>query len=138
MNKVVMDFTDDACRAVLVHAAEAIIKENAHRLLATPSPPDERSLSRVSGVVTYKDRQSHVVFAASRTTTGCQVHVTESFTFKSPCITVREEVFKRWQQKGKLNSHTWVLSHQRRQEEKAYLTDARDASSCLVSRHKTF
>ena len=139
MSKLVENFETNACSAILVKAAEATIKENPHRLLTPHKPPNSRALpSLISGVIQYKDRQSHITYSTDKQNDRCHVASIETFTFKSPCLTVREEVFSKWSIEGKLNNTTMVLKSRRKAHHTAHLTDARDGSYCLVSRHTAF
>tara|TARA_Y100001956_G_scaffold81625_1_gene99725 strand:- start:1037 stop:1516 length:480 start_codon:yes stop_codon:yes gene_type:complete len=137
MEKVLINHNDSLCYAPLVSAAEKIISKKTHRLMTTLNN-DSNEPVVISGVIEYKDRQSHINFAAILVNGQCRVKSTESFTFKLPCITVRQEVFKKWQMKGILNNTTLVLAHSRDAKQIAYLSDASDGSYCLVSRHNQF
>ena len=137
MTKVLSGFEGENCYQVLVNAANDTIKQNKHRLMATYQEANTVP-HFVSGVIEYKDRQSQVMFAASEFNTACKVVVKEAFTVKLPCITVRQEVFKRWQFKGKLNSNTLVVQHVRKPKLQGILSDASDGSYCLVTRQNEF
>ncbi|PIE42781.1 MAG: hypothetical protein CSA50_08730 [Gammaproteobacteria bacterium] len=139
MNRVLADYAKDTCHDTLIAAADATIKNNPHRLLAmhAGSGPNQ-TLSFIAGIIEYKDRQSHALYALHRGEYGCSVAFKESFTFKSPCIRIREEVFSHWQLEGKLNEETLVLKNTRNPNRTAFLTDAADGSYCLVTRHHHF
>ena len=137
MDKVLSKHSDSLCYSPFINAAEKIIREKKHRLMTTLYSETDEPLV-ISGVVEYKDRQSHIDFAAIVGDGQCRVKSTESFTFKLPCITVREEVFKKWNMKGKLNNSTLVFTHSRDAKQLAYLSDASDGSYCLVTRHNEF
>ncbi|MBQ4846183.1 hypothetical protein [Pseudoalteromonas sp. MMG005] len=137
MKKVLAAKTNPVCAAQLIELATNTIGLNKHRLLELNSQSKQLHSSFVSGVIEYKDRQSHVVYAATKDIQGqCSVTFQETFTVKSPCILVREEVFKKWQYQGKLNSNTMVFKNQRDTSMSGMLSDASDGSYCLVSRHK--
>ncbi|MBQ4862531.1 hypothetical protein J8L98_12620 [Pseudoalteromonas sp. MMG013] len=137
MEKVLAAKANPVCAAQLIELATNTIGLNKHRLLELNSQSKQLLSSFVSGVIEYKDRQSHVVYAATKDTQGqCAVTFQETFTVKSPCILVREEVFKKWQYQGKLNSNTMVFKNQRDTSMSGMLSDASDGSYCLVSRHK--
>lgn len=136
MEKVLDSEEPAHCKSELISLAEQTIGENKHRLLAIPTEKGKQN-TFISGVIQYKDRQSHVVYAASKNTQGqCMATFQETFTIKSPCILVREEVFKKWQFQGKLNQSSMVLKNMRDKNMRAILSDASDGSYCLVSRHK--
>ncbi|MBQ4851385.1 hypothetical protein [Pseudoalteromonas sp. MMG012] len=137
MDKVLAAKANPVCAAQLIELATNTIGLNKHRLLELNSQSKQLHSSFVSGVIEYKDRQSHVVYAATKDIQGqCSVTFQETFTVKSPCILVREEVFKKWQYQGKLNSNTMVFKNQRDTSMSGMLSDASDGSYCLVSRHK--
>ena len=137
MSKVLEGFDTNPCYNTLVTAADETIKQNQHRLMATYQEAGKMP-HFVSGVIEYKDRLSQVMFAASGSNNACKVVVKEAFTVKLPCITVRQEVFKRWQFKGKLNNHTMVVQHMRKPNQKAIMSDASDGTYCLVTRLNEF
>ncbi|KZN54652.1 hypothetical protein N474_17765 [Pseudoalteromonas luteoviolacea CPMOR-2] len=126
------------CKSQLSALASDIIGSKEHRLLVSnqTSKEDFESLL-VSGVLEYKDRQSHIIFSMSHSGGHCDVAYKESFAVKNPCIVVREEVFKKWVFKGKLNDQTHVFSHKRDDNFVGYMTSTKDGSYCLVSRQKT-
>ncbi|MCF2858133.1 hypothetical protein L1286_11670 [Pseudoalteromonas sp. SMS1] len=126
------------CISELSTLASDVIGSKKHRLLVSnqTSKGDFESLL-VSGVLEYKDRQSHVIFSMSHSGGHCDVAYKESFAVKNPCIVVREEVFKKWQFKGKLNDQTHVFSHKRDDNFVGYMTSTKDGSYCLVSRQKS-
>lgn len=139
MTKLVANFETDACSNKLIKAATVTLNDNPHRLLTPNHNPQSKKLpSLISGVIQYKDRQSHITYSTAKHNQTCQVATIETFTFKSPCLTVREEVFSKWSIKGRLNSHTLVLKSRRKDNHLAHLTDASDGSYCLVSRHIAF
>jgi hypothetical protein len=137
MPKVLEGFDTNPCYNTLVTAANETIKQNQHRLMATYQETGKMP-HYVSGVIEYKDRLSQVMFAATESSNSCKVVVKEAFTVKLPCITVRQEVFKRWQFKGKLSDHTMVVQHMRKPNQKAILSDASDGTYCLVTRLNEF
>ncbi len=93
----------------------------------------------LSGVLLYKDRPSHVRFDASLINdkkTGnmqCLVGYQLNYQFKDPCMTVREEVFKKWNQIAQLNDNTRYYVHKRHPDRKAYLTNLDRNVQCLAS-----
>jgi hypothetical protein len=138
MEKVLAAKTAPVCAADLTELARNTIGLNKHRLLELNGQASQQQSSFVSGVIQYKDRQSHVVYSATEDKQGnCMVTFQETFTVKSPCILVREEVFKKWQYQGKLNNHTMVFRNQKDISMSAMLSDASDGSYCLVSRNKS-
>ena len=137
MPKVLENYEGNQCYNTLINAANETIKQNQHRLMATYQEAGKMP-HFVSGVIEYKDRLSQVMFAASESSNSCKVAVKEAFTVKLPCITVRQEVFKRWEFKGKLNNHTMVVQHMRKPNQKAILSDASDGTYCLVTRLNEF
>ena len=137
MSKVLAGFESKACYETLITSANDTIKQNKHRLLATYQDKDMLP-HFISGVIEYKDRLSQVMFAASKQNQACKVVAKEAFTVKLPCITVRQEVFKRWQFQGKLNVNTMVLQHMRKPTLKGMLSEAVDGSYCLVTRQNEF
>ncbi|ESP93151.1 MULTISPECIES: hypothetical protein [Pseudoalteromonas] len=125
------------CHSELKAMAEDVIGSKKHRLLVSnQTSKNEFETLLVTGVLEYKDRQSHITFSMSHSAQHCEVTYKESFAVKNPCIVVREEVFKKWLFKGKLNDHTHVFSHKRDENFVGYMTSTKDGSYCLVSRQK--
>ncbi len=100
----------------------------------------------LSGVLLYKDRPTHVRFNATLidnkdTETNdkqvnkaqCLVSYQLSYHFKDPCMTVREEGFKKWNQIAQLNDNTRYYVHKRHPNRTAYLTNLDRNLQCLVS-----
>ncbi len=101
----------------------------------------------LSGILLYKDRPTHVRFNATLIQanqsqkalpqqTGkaqCLVSYQLNYHFNDPCMTIREEVFKKWNQIAQLNDNTRYYVHKRHPNRKAYLTNLDRNLQCLVS-----
>ena len=141
MNIIVEKYHLKQCANELITIADQVIGSKKHRL--HPVFATEKSNHRlvtISGVLSYRDRKSHIVFSSSPTTeqlNGCDVSYNESFVIASPCILVREEVFKKWPYKGRLNDDTQVFVNKKDNKKLAYLTNASDNAYCLVSIKKS-
>ena len=141
MDLIVNKYQFNQCANQLTTIAEEVIGTKEHRLLPVFATNQANyRLVTITGVINYRDRQSHIVFSASpsgKDSTGCDVSYNESFVFASPCILVREEVFKKWPFKGKLNNNTQVFVNKNDHKKLAYLTNATDSAYCLVSIKKS-
>lgn len=134
---IIEKYNVEHCHTELKTMASDIIGSKKHRLLVSnQTNKNELETLLVTGVLEYKDRQSHITFSMSHSGGHCEVAYKESFAVKNPCIVVREEVFKKWQFKGKLNDETHVFSHKRDENFVGYMTSTKDGSYCLVSRQK--
>ena len=121
------------CQQSISAIADQVVKSNKHRF---HRPESAFSLAQFSalGVIEYRDRNSHLNITTTTNTDGrCESIVTETFVVPHPCITAREEVFKKWQFVGKLNAATLVLIDRGNPETYAYLSNAVDVYICLIS-----
>ncbi len=88
----------------------------------------------LSGLLLYKDRPTQVHFDATLLDNQqCLVSSQLNYQFKDPCMTIREEAFKKYNQIGQLNESTRYYVHKRHPNRKAYLTNIDRNRECLVS-----
>ena len=141
MEDIVSQYNISHCASALVTVANETIRDNQHRLLPGMAKVNvNRHLISVTGVIQYRDRQSHIRFTAMATPnekTHCDINFQETYVVKSTCILAREEVFKKWLYQGQLNSETMVFHHKRDKDKVGYLSSASDGSFCLISQQKS-
>ncbi len=88
----------------------------------------------VSGLLLYKDRPAQVRFGATLLDNQqCLLSYQLNYQFQDPCMTIREEAFKRYNQIGQINQDTRYYVHKRHPNRKAYLTNIDRNRQCLVS-----
>ncbi len=88
----------------------------------------------LSGLLLYKDRPTQARFDATLLDNQqCLVSYQLNYQFKDPCMTIREEAFKKYNQIGQLNDSTRYYVHKRHPNRKAYLTNIDRNRQCLVS-----
>ncbi len=88
----------------------------------------------VSGLLLYKDRPAQVHFEATLLDNQqCLLSYQLNYQFQDPCMTIREEAFKRYNQIGQINEDTRYYVHKRHPNRKAYLTNIDRNRQCLVS-----
>lgn len=132
-----------ACKNILLTFAEEMIGPKKHRILRNPSA--HAPFFQAFMLLKYNDQESHVTFSAVPTGDSCEVSYSESFESKTPCMEVREALFKRWKQVGKLSDTTMVMRYDFPRDKKelpeneddratAYLTQTRNGKSCLVTK----
>lgn len=102
-----------------------------------PAAPASESVAgkyiRLSGVLNYHDRPSHVRFTAYPQGEGCFVHYQLGYQLNIPCVAAREEAFGKWLHKGKLGEKTNYYVHKRNPNKSAYLTSIQRDVQCMVS-----
>lgn len=88
----------------------------------------------LSGIIAYNDRPAHVRFDSYQADDGqCVVSYQLGYQLDVPCMTAREEAFKRYNELGALNDKTRYYQHTRLPSKKAYLTNMNRDLQCLVS-----
>lgn len=122
------------CESLLTQSAEQIIGRNEHKLYIDKQAPITTTPT-VLGFIAYHDRYAHVSFKASVNDKACAVSVSESFVVNEPCYAVREEVFKRWEFLGNMDTNTMVLEKSKSPfPQLAYLSNAiKNEVMCLVT-----
>ena len=121
------------CSSELKDLATATLKENPHRMLPYVNKSDDIHLFNALAVTTYRDRQSHVTFHGVKNIEGgCDTSVTESYILQTSCADARHEAFSKWNFKGKLNEHTYVLKSKKIIGKQAFLTE-QFSNFCLVT-----
>lgn len=123
----------DHCQKSISTIAQQVVKTNKHRFHRPKADLDREQFSAI-GVVEYRDRNSHLNITTNAQADGhCESTITETFVVPHPCITAREEVFKKWTFFGQLNAATMVLSSKKQPDKLAYLSNAIDGSICLIT-----
>ncbi len=140
INQITQEYGIKTCAPLLKEVAELAIKKRTHRIhAASPRQQKDEGLFNALGVVSYRDRDSHLVItAAPDGEAHCEATYAETFVLGTPCVVAREEVFKKWDFKGKLTENTLVLSHRKSVSRLAYLTPALDGSVCMVTTKQVF
>lgn len=88
---------------------------------------------RLSGVLNYHDRPSHVRLTAYPQGEGCFVSYQLDYQLNIPCVAAREEAFGKWLHKGKLSEKTNYYVHKRKPNKSAYLTSIQRDVQCMAS-----
>lgn len=131
LNRIVEKDNITLCANGLLSVGNDLIGDKAHRLLNTSV---DASLVTISGVLHYNDRPSHLAFVVNQTAQKqCVVRYRLHYQLDVPCLTAREEAFKKWIHQGKLDSHTHVYRHKRDARKTAHLSDISRGLQCLVS-----
>lgn len=123
------------CKKALLDVGNDLIGKKQHFL--RPVDGAQSEVARFSGVLHYNDRPSHISFAVEplNVDEGCVVRYDLNYQFDIPCLTVREEAFKKWLHRGKLGETTQQYVHKRNPNKRAYLTNVSRNLQCLVSVH---
>lgn len=131
LNRIVEKDNITLCADTLLEVGNDLIGDKAHRLLNTSVDP---AVLTLSGVLHYNDRPSHVTFVVNQTENKqCLVRYRLHYQLDVPCLTAREEAFKKWIHQGQLDSHTHVYQHKRDARKTAHLSDISRGLQCLVS-----
>lgn len=122
------------CTELLNQAATQIIGRNEHKLYIDKQAPITATPT-VLGFIAYHDRYAHVSFKATRNNEVCNVSVSESFVINEPCYAGREEIFKRWEFLGNMDTNTMVLEKPKSPSPQlAYLSNAiNNEVMCLIT-----
>ncbi|WP_028358043.1 hypothetical protein [Brackiella oedipodis] len=127
-----------ACAAELDSVAQALIGKNTSRLYIDASSP-QSSYPVINGVLDFQDRNALLALHAYPSAAQqCQIAIEESFVLTDPCISIREEIFSKWSEIGRLNEATSVYKKNKSPYSQiAYLTTAMKSSPmCLVHIHR--
>lgn len=137
-----------SCKQALLTAGNQLIGQKTHYLQPiihmdaekaeqatenTQTTSDDK-LS-LSGVLIYNDRPSHIRFDAYQQNGACVVSYQLNYQLDIPCLTAREEAFKKWLHTDQLGDKTRAYVHKRHPNKRAYLTNISRDLQCLVSVH---
>lgn len=136
MSVIVEEHGIQQCKQPLLSIANELIGKKSHRLhVDQPKHNADKYPFTVVGVISYNDRDAQVQFSAAPMINGeCEVSYQESFALTETCLTVREQVFKKWEYIGKLSDDSFFLRHKERFTKNATLTSIKSGSECLVTR----
>ncbi len=145
LNKILAD-NNNPCKEQLITFGNELIGDKEHVLqLETLSETTDKAEDNLqpttletplnlSGLLLYKDRPTHVSFNVTvLENKQCFVSYQLNYQFQDPCMTIREEAFKKYNQIGQLNESTRYYLHKRHPNRKAYLTNIDRNRQCLVS-----
>lgn len=127
---------DDVCRSRLLTVGNDLFGSKQHFL--SKSPLSVSQDHRYFGTLIYKDRPAFIEFTVINAAkdkakhTHCDVSYTLSYQLDVPCLTAREEAFKKWLVQGKLGENTHIYVHKRNKNKMAYLTNISRGLQCLV------
>ncbi|NRA70263.1 MAG: hypothetical protein HRU24_04515 [Gammaproteobacteria bacterium] len=133
IDKVMSERGISGCLAHISAVTTAVVKHNKHRFHGPETNSTKQQFSAF-GVIGYRDRNSHLNVTTATDAQGeCQTTITETFVVPHPCITAREEVYKKWTFVGMLTQDTMVLTNPKHTGKLAYLSAAVDGSICLIT-----
>ncbi len=124
----------------IVVATDNTDTDKKNKTVYTEQSPTANHYS-ISGVLNYNDRPSHVRFDVNLNEDDkgqqfCVISYQLDYQLDTPCVAVREEVFKKWlpvSTQGQLGNNTSSYVHKRKLSQKAYLTNINRNVQCLVS-----
>ncbi len=118
------------CKDALLKVGSELILQKNHYLNLQQA--DDRQLN-ITGVLEYNDRPAHVSFSAYKNQGGqCVVGYELSYQLDTPCMAVREEAFKKYNQIGTLGDKTRYFEYKRNPDKKVFLTNINQDLQCLV------
>ncbi len=146
LNKILTD-NQHPCKEQLITFGNELIGDKEHFLQLetiadvsdeTQKKPTEKQTANLplnlSGLLLYKDRPTQVRFDATMLENNqCFVSYQLNYQFQDPCMTIREEAFKKYHQIGQINESIRYYVHKRQPNRKAYLTNIDRNRQCLVS-----
>ncbi len=146
LNKILAD-TQNPCKEQLITFGNELIGDKEHFLQLetitnvsdeTQEKPTKKQTTNLplnlSGLLLYKDRPTQVHFEATKLDNEqCLVSYQLNYQFQDPCMTIREEAFKKYNQIGQINESTRYYAHKRHPNRKGYLTNIDRNRQCLVS-----
>ncbi len=144
LNKILAE-KQNPCKESLITVGNELIGDKEHFLqLETltnltdetqKKPTEKQNIPlKLSGLLLYKDRPAQVHLEATQLNNQrCLVSYQLNYQFQDPCMTIREEAFKKYNQLGQLNESTRYYVHKRHPNRKAYLTNIDRNRQCLVT-----
>ncbi|MDO4643400.1 MAG: hypothetical protein Q4A74_06120 [Cardiobacteriaceae bacterium] len=112
MNTVLDELpTIPTCKTELIAAADHYIGRNHHRLYHNPDRKDG-SNPIIDGIILYADRTAQLQIQAQPE--DCHIRISEHYVLNDPCSVGREEIFRKWQYRGKLDEHSIMLDNPRK------------------------
>lgn len=124
-----------SCHDALINSASALIGKNESRLYIDPQTAKTET-PVINGVIFFHDRNAavslHPIITADK---QCKVAVHETFVTSDPCLTIRDEIFRKWELTGKLSDNTSLYRKSKSSYyQMAYLTNAmKNNPSCMAT-----